>query len=561
MKVLIADGSGINRAILSALVSQLGHKPILAENGVQALEIFERELPDLVLMDLMMPIEDGIIAIKSIKALPAGELTPIFIVATALDSDEDIIRVLEAGANDYFTMPIKVHVVRTKIMHIEQVINARRQIAHKNAELEQYYFAGEEEKRLTSHIMQRLTEPSKLKDPALQYWIKSADYCSGDLLAATRTPGGGLYLLLADGTGHGLSAALDVVSLPQIFYAMASIGHPIGSIAAEMNSKTKSLLPTGHFVASTLIAINPTEKTAEIWNGGNPPTYIVNAEGVLMHSAISRHLPIGVVEEDAFDDSTETIRLSSGWQLLTFSDGLPDAGNNQGEEFGLERILASCLASTPENRLVTLQTKVTAYIGDAKAHDDISILLFEADQLLNQTPAIHTMHHPAAYNAGKGWHMALRLGCDEIQHLDLIPFTIDLLKKLRVSGSHLSSLFLILAELINNAIDHGLLQLDSKLKNDMHGFDAYLDEREDRLSNLSQHATLEITFDLESLEQGLQLLICIKDSGNGFDHERVCATISDDLYKHGRGIGLVQKIAQKLEYKGKGNEVLVTFAF
>ncbi|MFM9912127.1 MAG: PleD family two-component system response regulator, partial [Methylophilaceae bacterium] len=184
MRVLVADDSATNRAILTVLLTQLGHQPIMAENGTQAVEVFKREMPDLVLMDVMMPIEDGISATRRIKALPAGELTPVIMV-TALDSDEDIIKALEAGADDYFTKPIKMPVVKAKIKAIERIINAQHQIAQKNAELAQYYFAGEDEKRLTSHIMERLTEPAKLKDPALQYWIKPADYCSGDLLAAT----------------------------------------------------------------------------------------------------------------------------------------------------------------------------------------------------------------------------------------------------------------------------------------------------------------------------------------------------------------------------------------
>jgi serine phosphatase RsbU (regulator of sigma subunit)/anti-sigma regulatory factor (Ser/Thr protein kinase) len=512
-------------------------------------------------MDVMMPVEDGISATKRIKALPAGQLTPIIMV-TALDSDEDVIKALEVGADDYFTKPIKMPVVKAKINAIEHIINAHHQIAQKNAELAQYYFAAEDEKRLTSHIMGRLTEPAKLNDPALQYWIKPADYCSGDLLTATRTPGGALYVMLADGTGHGLSAALDVVSLPQVFYAMASIGHPISSIAAEMNAKIKSLLPTGHFVAATLIAINPTERTAEVWNGGNPPACIMNAEGKLLHKATSRHLPIGVVGTDTFDSSTEIIRLAPGTQLLMFSDGLPDAGNIQGDELGLNHILATCAASKPHQLMQDLKTMVADYMEEAKSHDDISILLIEVDVLLNQSPTADVIHQTSPIRtAGSGWHMALRLGASELQNLDPIPFTIDLLKKLRVSDSHLSSLFLITAELINNAIDHGLLKLDSTLKDGMNGFDVYLDQRNERLENLSLEATLEITFSHESTEQGTFLLMRVKDSGNGFDHVKTCALISEDFLKHGRGIGLVKKIAKKLEYQGNGNEVLVTYEF
>ena len=561
MKILIADDSATNRAILSVLITQLGHQPIQAEDGYQAVELFERELPDMVIMDVMMPVEDGLSATMRIKSLPSGKLTPIIII-TSLDSDEDVIKGLEAGADDYFTKPIKVQVVKAKIHAIDQMVDIRQQILVKKQELEQYYFAAEDEKRLTSHIMQRLTEPAKLNDPALQYWIKPADYCSGDLLAATRTPGGSLYLLLADGTGHGLSAALDVVSLPQIFYAMASIAHPIGSIASEMNTKIKSLLPTGHFVAATLVSINPNDQTLEFWNGGNPPACIINAERQVIHRAVSRHLPIGVVDANKFDSSTEIIRLTPGAQLMLFSDGLPDASNAQLKELGLEHIFEVILAAKASDRMEQLKSLVEAHIGDSHRHDDISVILVETDHLLNHDEVLSMMHHPIL-NAGSGWHMSLRLGHDELRNLDPIPFTIDLLKKLRVSDSHLSSLFLIISELINNAIDHGLLKLESKLKDGLDGFDVYLEQRSERLERLAKSAKLEIEFDHHSFgeEQRQKLTIRVKDSGKGFEYKKICEKLDEGQLTHGRGIGLVKKIAEEVVYKGSGNEVVVTYAF
>jgi len=159
--------------------------------------------------------------------------------------------------------------------------------------------------------------------------------------------------------------------------------------------------------------------------------------------------------------------------------------------------------------------------------------------------------------------MSFRLGQSELQHLDPIPFTIDLLKKLRVSDSHLSSLFLIVAELVNNAIDHGLLKLDSTLKEGPDGFDIYLDQRSERLENLGETAALEIEFDhaKPSSDQNQYLIIRVKDTGDGFNYAIALKDIDMGAIRHGRGIGLVNKIANKLEYRGKGNEVFVTYKF
>ena len=111
MKILVADDSATNRAVLGALLMHMGHQPIFAENGREAVEIFERDLPDFILMDVMMPIEDGLSATRRIKALSIGRLTPIIMVTT-LDSETDLINGIEAGADDYCAAPFESHQLR-----------------------------------------------------------------------------------------------------------------------------------------------------------------------------------------------------------------------------------------------------------------------------------------------------------------------------------------------------------------------------------------------------------------------------------------------------------------
>jgi len=408
--------------------------------------------------------------------------------------------------------------------------------------------------------MERMTESAKLNDPALDYWLEPAEHCSGDLIAAARTPGGVLHLLLADGTGHGLSAALDVMPLPHIFYAMTAIAHPIGSIAAEMNAKIKSLLPTDHFIAATLVAINPIEEIIEIWNGGNPPTWLLDVAGNHIHGANSRHLPIGILEPANFDSSTETFRFERGMQLMLYSDGLVDAGNDNNNSIGSEKLLEVCQQSSATDRMSSIRHFVKEHLGTTKSHDDISLVMVCTDRL-KKSVELHPSHSTPASNAGSGWRIALRLGATELQMLDPIPFVIDLLKKMQVSDSHLSSLFLITSELFNNALDHGLLKLDSTIKDLPDGFELYLGERMQRLSKLDSNAMLDLDFENLPRAEGRQLKIHIKDSGTGFDYQEHLQQIENLVLTHGRGIDLVKKIAQHIEYVGLGNEVIVTYAF
>jgi len=561
MKILVADDSATNRAVLGALLTNMGHQPIFAENGREAVEVFERELPDCVLMDIMMPVEDGLSATRRIKSLSAGRLTPIIMVTT-LDSETDLINGIEAGADDYFTKPIKMPVVKAKVRAMQRAIEVQRDIEQKTQELEKYYYDAENDMRITSHIMQRMTEPEKLDDPAFEYWLQPTAQCSGDLICAARTPGGVLHLILADGTGHGLSAAMDVIPLPQIFYAMTAIAYSIGTIAAEMNAKIKALLPVDHFIAATLIAVDPNNQTIEVWNGGNPTCWILNGRGELVHSVRSKHLPIGILEPNAFDASTEKVRFSAGYRIITFSDGLPDAGNANGAELGLDRVLNVFRKTATVNCMAKLKALVAAHTNNTKTHDDISVVIIHTDKLATWADKTSHSSPPPALSTtlSNGWRLEMRLGATELKVLDPIPFVIDLLKKLQVTDAHLSSLFLIISELFNNALDHGLLKLDSAIKHGENGFENYLNLRAERLADLSHDATLELEFENQISEEYRVLKIRVKDSGDGFNHQFAEHGKEHADLQHGRGISLVQKIADQVVYNYAGNEVIVSYS-
>ena len=85
LKVLVVDDTETNRMILTVFLRRLGHNVVLAEDGAQAVAAFEREAPDLVLMDVMMPVMDGYEATRRIKALAGEHWVPVLFVS-ALDN-------------------------------------------------------------------------------------------------------------------------------------------------------------------------------------------------------------------------------------------------------------------------------------------------------------------------------------------------------------------------------------------------------------------------------------------------------------------------------------------
>ncbi|WP_243544748.1 hybrid sensor histidine kinase/response regulator [Pseudodesulfovibrio tunisiensis] len=108
LKVLLADDNALNRQLASTLLKEQGHAVTAVENGMQALEAVQREDFDVILMDVQMPIMDGVSATRAIRDPNSGARTPdipiVAITAHALKGDRE--RFLEAGMNGYISKPI-----------------------------------------------------------------------------------------------------------------------------------------------------------------------------------------------------------------------------------------------------------------------------------------------------------------------------------------------------------------------------------------------------------------------------------------------------------------------
>lgn len=109
LHVLVAEDNAINRKYMAALLGNMGHTVRFAEHGGMAVEEVQKELPDVVLMDLHMPDVDGLQATEAIRQLPAPycELPIIALTADVFEESKD--RVRAAGMDDFLPKPVNVH--------------------------------------------------------------------------------------------------------------------------------------------------------------------------------------------------------------------------------------------------------------------------------------------------------------------------------------------------------------------------------------------------------------------------------------------------------------------
>lgn len=102
--ILIADDDELLSALVQFKLEAVGHTVLVAENGAVALATVERQLPDLIVLDAMMPVLTGSEVLARLKADPRTATVPV-IMLTARRGQEDVVTALRGGAADYLTKP------------------------------------------------------------------------------------------------------------------------------------------------------------------------------------------------------------------------------------------------------------------------------------------------------------------------------------------------------------------------------------------------------------------------------------------------------------------------
>jgi putative two-component system response regulator len=135
--ILIVDDEPAGRHTLESILDQQGYKLEMAENGLEALEKARQCLPDVILLDVMMPGMDGFEVCQQIRKTPILAEIPI-IMLTALDDKQSLLDGLEAGADDYITKPYDRYELRARLIGITR-LNRYRKLLDERINLEQVH--------------------------------------------------------------------------------------------------------------------------------------------------------------------------------------------------------------------------------------------------------------------------------------------------------------------------------------------------------------------------------------------------------------------------------------
>lgn len=551
MRILVVDDQSTNRAILKWLLEDDGHEVLEAENGAIAIDVYKVNIIDIVLMDVMMPVMDGLEATKKLKEIQVnGNYVPI-IFLTALDDDKALSQCLASGGDDFLAKPYNDAVLKAKIAAHMRIRELTSVITQKNEELTLHNSRWQREQNIVEHIFNKAMEHNLSDCDSLRSYIAPASTFNGDILLSAPSPSGGLYVFLGDFTGHGLGASIGTLPIAHSFDQLASRHLSVGEIAFEFNKMLSSMLPDYMFCCASIIELNAAGDSIQLWIGGLPDAYIIKADGSLKETICSRNMPLGIEHDEKFNKGFEVKQLAKGERVVFFTDGIIEAENPAGEFFEEHRLL-DCFKEGSPDTLTNILDTLSAFIEGAEQRDDITVVE------VNHGPVrIKNRENQQVVESYEGilWNMHCDLSVEDIQRGNPVEEIMSILGAQTLLRPNKDVIGLIMAELYSNALEHGILKLSSELKLTEEGFMEYYQQRSLRLQAL-KNASIQIRCQLIHESETL-LRLSVTDSGDGFEFSNVFDASQENTF--GRGITLIHRVCNRVEYSNSGKTVEVDF--
>ncbi|MCO3374354.1 response regulator [Pseudomonas aeruginosa] len=333
--LLIIDDDEVVRESLAAYLEDSNFKVLQALNGLQGLQIFESEQPDLVICDLRMPQIDGLELIRRIRQT-ASE-TPIIVLSGA-GVMSDAVEALRLGAADYLIKPLEdlavlEHSVRRALDRAYLRVENQRyrdKLEAANRELQASLNLLQEDQNAGRQVQMNMlpVTPWSIEGLEFSHRIIPSLYLSGDFVDYFRVDERRVAFYLADVSGHGASSAFVTVLLKFMTTRLLYESRRNGTLPEFKPSEVlahinRGLINTklGKHV-TMLVGVIDLEKNSLTYSiGGHLPLPVLFVEGQASYLE-GRGLPVGLFDDATYDD--RVMELPPSFSLSLFSDGILD---------------------------------------------------------------------------------------------------------------------------------------------------------------------------------------------------------------------------------------------
>ena len=369
--ILLVDDNPTNLQVLYQTLLETGCKLQAAKDGQTAVNIARKAQPNLILLDIMMPVMDGYDVCRRLKDDPATRDIPV-VFLTALSDIQDKVKGFNVGAVDYITKPFQPQEVLARVNTHLTLNRLRLEVADQKKQLEL--------ELKTVSALQRDLLPANL--PAIEgldlaAYYETSRYAGGDYYDFSGLPDGRWNIFMADAEGHSSPAAVHMAMTCTLYRAYPGLPDDPSAVLDYLNGHLCKSITSGSFLTGLCLVYTPNERLLHMASAGHPPP--------MLYSASSKKAtvvdcpcvyPLGIKPYSRIP--SVNIRLNSGDRLLIYTDGIQERFNPREEIYGARRMLdrlETAPAGSAKETLEWLMTDVEQFADGLSSDDDQAALV------------------------------------------------------------------------------------------------------------------------------------------------------------------------------------------
>jgi sigma-B regulation protein RsbU (phosphoserine phosphatase) len=360
--VLIVDDDPTVGAVLQGLLRNLGDGVVCAPkwvgSGKEALAMVRQSQWPLMLLDYQLSDADGLTVLDELNKLPEGD-RPAVVMLTGSGNERVAVEAMKRGAKDYL-VKAGVHLpeLRRAIVSALERRRLEDRLAESTAELRRKNAQLEADLAMACRVQRALLPVQYPTVPAgvppersmLRFchrWIPSSAV-AGDFFAVLPVSHTSAAVLLCDVMGHGVRAALVAALIHGLARECRALAGSPERFLTEINRGLQSLLAQTDdlvFVTAVYLVIDVARGELRLANAGHPQPLLLRHEGELEMVAVGvdgSGPALGMIPDENY--AAVTVPLSPGDRVFVFTDGLYEAADASGEEFGTARLRVALTA-------------------------------------------------------------------------------------------------------------------------------------------------------------------------------------------------------------------------
>jgi serine phosphatase RsbU (regulator of sigma subunit) len=381
--LLVVDDTPANLRLLVEILRDVGYKVRPATNGQRALTAIEKEPPDLILLDIMMPGMDGYEVCEHLKANEQTCEIPVIFIS-ALTEAFDKLKAFAVGGVDYITKPFQAEEVLARVETHLKLHHLQQQLVEQNEMFKEENVRMKAELEI-AHRLQKMLLPTKkeltqIEGLDIAGFMAPVDEVGGDYYDVLQHDGR-VLIGIGDVTGHGLESGVLAIMVQSAVRAL---------LANHETDPIQFLTALNEVVYQNVIRMNAEKnltlalldyEAGELRLSGQHEQLIVVRNGKLeLIDTMDLGFPIGLEEDIAKLVNQVTVPLNAGDVVVLYTDGITEAENISKQLYGQERlcqVIQQNWKKTAQDIREAVIDDVRQFIGEQKVYDDITLLILK----------------------------------------------------------------------------------------------------------------------------------------------------------------------------------------